>query len=207
MKTLTYDIIEAAYKKLKFPFYKGNFNLNFGVIRTDITGGLCQAEDLFNDLFFVAYMEDGKPKVHQYVGTIDPGKLALLDPSFEEAKKHGTAIIAEGYHKGCYAVGYHGTGTWKHLALRQVGNMTYYRDNNRDTIIDMVGKREGQYFTNHHCASLVKPNRVIGRYSEGCAVAQNCADLQKTVQLVRLQEKHRYGKTVSMAVILESQLL
>ncbi len=205
---LTYQKIQELYAKMGYRFFSSKpYDLNFGVIRTDLTNGLDQSADAFNDIFFVAYLDEtGKGRVHEYMGTVDPGKLELLDPSFAQAKKDGTAIIAEGYYPSVYVLGTHGTGQWQHEALRQDGTMSYYRDNNRDVILDLVGKRSDNYATNHHAADKVNLRKTIGRYSAGCAVAQNYADLQKTIALVKKQASVGLGRRVSFAVFSESKL-
>lgn len=62
--------------------------------------------------------------------------------------------------------------------LRQMGNMKYYRDGNRNNKIDETGQiYEGNYATNVHCNSYTRRKGIlswlIGRFGVGCIVVNN----------------------------------
>ena len=148
-------------------FDKGNYNVNIVGLRSKNT----QAGK-FDDHIYVAYRHQGKPTTYMAEATLDPGIKYLLSP----LNKKGTAIIAPGQYRGAYKIGVHGR-SWRsggYEALEQVKPMKYYRDNNKDNTLDMVGKiywENGK--TNIHRASKWKIEEWVGGYSAGCQVIQN----------------------------------
>jgi hypothetical protein len=166
--------VRKVFDKKGYVYFEGNnYDLNIIAIRNSNTN---QSLDAFDDLMLVAYKDEyGNPHLFKAKCTTDPGKLELIDPTFEAAKQHGTAIIAEQQVRGCYALGNHGVGNWRHEALIQVKPMEYYRDNNRNEVLDYVNKMSMMAGTNIHASSLLAEEFKIGRYSAGCiafAIAQ-----------------------------------
>lgn len=145
-----------------------------------------QKPDAFDDVVGVLVPISGQYRLSFYEATTDPGKLELLDPSFAEAKRNGTAIMKEGQYRGAYRLGYHGSGKWRHRALIQVRAITIYRDNNRNDTLDIhpLNTTEGLYGINIHGAALWKSIESIGRYSAGCQVVNsNYEDFITNVEL------------------------
>ena len=117
---LSYDKIKKLYKKKKYKFCTGTYNLNiFGIRDTTFV------DDKFNDYIGIAYENYlDQFKVDLFKGTTDPAVHWLRHP----LAKSGCIIMLEGQYKGCYKIGIHGrTGNFPYEALEQCGAMEYVR--------------------------------------------------------------------------------
>ena len=96
---LTYAQVKRLYKKKKYKFCTGTYNLNIFGIRD-----LCGEKDTFNDFVGIAHENDlYVKKVDLYPSSTDPGVHYLLSP----LHKDGTIIMLEGQYRGCYKLGTH----------------------------------------------------------------------------------------------------
>tara|TARA_R110002072_G_scaffold5791_1_gene36082 strand:+ start:135 stop:740 length:606 start_codon:yes stop_codon:yes gene_type:complete len=165
---LSYDKIKKLYKKKKYKFCEGTYNLNiFGIRDT------CFADDTFNDYIGVAYEDECEFKVDLYKGSTDPAVHYLRNP----LNRNGTIIMLEGQYRGCYKIGIHNRSkpVNSYSALEQIGPMSYIRDNNKDDVLDIDESKKitGVYKTNVHRCSKYRVLRYVGLYSAGCQVIQN----------------------------------
>lgn len=126
-------------------------------------------------------------------GTTVPGITALK--GFEKYNKHGAAVIkSDMWYHNVWKFGYH-----KRLmkALKQVRNMHFYRDGNKNTIAEEKGSvyidRVGLEF---HTVSYNKFTNFIKKYifgwSAGCQVANNVDDYYEIIDRVRDQKSVTY---------------
>jgi hypothetical protein len=199
---MTYRDIKEKALSLGYWFPKGDADFDcffFGIRNSNRD----QIQDLFDDIIGVCYIEDGVEKIEYYEGTTDPSLSELLNPTFDAAKKDGTAVVKEGQYRGCYTLGKHGTGAWRHIALVQIGPMDYYRDNDRDRIIDEVNVRRGNYATNLHAASHTIDLPKISGYSAGCQVVQNFRKHQKLMSIAQKQCNSGLGTTFTYTLFRE----
>jgi len=189
---LSYAQIKRLYKKKKYKFCTGTYNLNIFGIRD-----LCSEKDTFNDFVGVAYEDDlCQKKVDLYPSTTDPGLHYLRNP----LNKDGTIIMLEGQYKACYKLGIHGrTGLYPYKALEQCGSMDYVRDNNKDDKydIDISKKITGVFKTNLHRCSKWKIVRYIGRYSAGCQVVQDPKHFDELMVTANRQQSLGFGDKFS----------
>ena len=189
---LSYAQIKRLYKKKKYKFCTGTYNLNIFGIRD-----LCSEKDTFNDFVGVAYEDDlCQKKVDLYPSTTDPGLHYLRNP----LNKDGTIIMLEGQYKACYKSGIHGrTGLYPYKALEQCGSMDYVRDNNKDDKydIDISKKITGVFKTNLHRCSKWKIVRYIGRYSAGCQVVQDPKHFDELMVTANRQQSLGFGDKFS----------
>jgi len=161
-------------------FERGSYNLNLIGIRSNERS--CNS---FDDVMCVAYKENDKWQLKQYQITTDPGLWELQKPSFVNAQENGTAIMACGQYTSSYALGYHGSGTWRHKALIQVGQIGIYRDKNKDSILDIGGRKEIGYFgINIHASSLSVKQPLVQNWSAGCQVFANPVEYNEFVVLL-----------------------
>lgn len=133
----TLEKISETFQRLNYQlFIEGDYNLNLiGVRNSSRVGGR------WDDLFMMVYKEGGKFKIDAYEATTDPGQTELTVPSFPEAKKNGTAIMAPGQYRGLWSsVGWDGNHFYhqgKARGLQQHGKVRLYRDNNRNETLDL----------------------------------------------------------------------
>lgn len=160
MKFSTDAIIKVMRTKGYKVFTEGIYNINFVGVRKDTK----EVTDEFVDTLCVFYRgEDGLWNYFEYPCTTMAGLYYFLEPMLPN---FGTAILAPGQYRGVYALGKH----YGLPALVQVGNLKVYRDNNRDSVVDLDAKTlsEGAWFgINVHYSWR---NRRIGKWSAGCQV-------------------------------------
>lgn len=131
-----------------------------------------QVPDKFNDYLAVYLAKSGG--VFEYDCwpiTTMPGIPWLRTPM----NRKGTAVLVPGQYRNSYRIGlYHG-----YRALRQVGPVRVFRDNNLDGEADMenVSIEEGFFGIHIHRAGLW--SKIVGVSSAGCQVFQRRRDFDE----------------------------
>lgn len=141
-------------------------------------GSTKKITNLFDDNIFVAYKACGVWLVKGYSATTDPGryytKVKLLSPK-------GAAILKEGQYRGVYAIRKHQN---KYEALCQTwGNVTVYRDGNKDDVYDFSATEAGQFGINLHKAGAA--SLKVENWSAGCQVFARSADFEDFMAKIR----------------------
>lgn len=155
--------------------------------------------DIFDDKFYL-YI-DGKFQLVTS-GTTNPG-LSILRGGFKKYNKQGAAILKSDklyldvykYTDGKEVRLHRG----KMVALRQVRNMEYYRDNDLNSKANESGQLyTGNWSTNFHFNSYnLKEQKnlrfTIGDWSAGCQVANNLKDYLAILELCKPAEAVSYA--------------
>lgn len=198
--------IRTSMLSLGFKFFeKGDYNLNIIAVRknTDVS-------DNFDDRLFLAFKKNGIWQFKSYDFSTDPGQIALTNPSFEIAQKYGTAIMCEGQHLRKFQRGFHGLGAFRHRALRQIGEIPFYRDRNRNIKLDFDKNSItiGNYNCNIHCANnnIYANQQKVGRSSEGCQITRTVKDHSEFMDIVDLSVPI-WGDIFSYTILKETQVL
>lgn len=118
--------------------------------------------------------------------TTNSGTYGLLN--FKKWNSKGVAVIKP--NEWYYDVYRYGLHKGKMKALRQIGNMKYYRDGNMDNKIDEKGEiYEGNYYTNFHTNDYKIKKGIktwlIGAWSVGCIVVNDITRYYKFIEMVR----------------------
>lgn len=175
---LTREIIEKAVKAKGYMWFEnGDYNLNIVGVRDTSKGS--KATNVFDDFMTLSYKVNGEWKFHSFKATTEPGVSYLTSP----LNKNGTAILKPSQYRGCYALGLH---QGQYEALRQVGELRIYRDNDRDTEYDLVN--EASSFNdgiNIHRANPSGESIYINKWSAGCQVIANSKDWNTFISLVK----------------------
>ena len=121
----------------------------------------------FDDWLTAFYLYDGVWNLFAFPGTTDPGTFYrenLLNI-------RGTAIMKPGQYRRAYMVGKHKG----YKAMQQIGPVTVFRDNNKDSELDTTGVEEdtGLHAVNIHRASRVRASTQVDKWSAGCQVMQD----------------------------------
>lgn len=198
LNKITPEVMQRTYTSLNYPFFvNGDYNVNiFGIRNTRDKNA-----DTFNDCVGIVYKVNGEWKVNKYDATTDPGSTGRLNPT----NSQGVAILVPGYYRGVYEVGLH---KQKYEALRQKKPMRYWRDNNRDMILDMTGKQyEEIAYTNIHRATDIKGKRstIVGGWSLGCNVIAANDDFAEFMSII-YKARDRWGNSFSYALFTEDQI-
>lgn len=142
-------------------------------------------EDTYNVYDDKIYIFKGSEFIMVMSGTTNTGGYGLKN--FFKWNKKGAAIIKS--NEWYYDVYQKGLHRGRMLALRQVGNMKYYRDGNADNRVDETGliTVENNY-TNFHCNDYNMKRGiktwVIDGWSVGCIVANNIHKYYKFLDLL-----------------------
>lgn len=188
------DIKKVHREKKGYPIFGGrDFDVTMGGVRTNI-GGLSgqssQLHDGFDDWIWMRWEEHGREQVLIVPGTTDPGLhylRNLINPN-------GTAIVVPDFYKGLWTKGHHSKLA---NAFRQKGNVTVWRDRDRDHYLDMgpnTPKQTGWFAINCHPSSyrVGGGSREIDRWGAGCQIPRLYNDFAKMIR-VRDEQGRRYG--------------
>jgi len=150
--------------------------------------GIRVASGEFNrwkDFLGVFWYEAGIPYFKTFPGTTVPGRYYLIDKFLNP---NGCAVMCPGQYKDVYECGLH---KGKYPALVQRKKIRYFRDNNKNDIIEQTGEIvEGVIGLNIHTTQGVFP--FVNKYSAGCQVYQNPLQFEWVMQVVKEHAK-RYG--------------
>jgi hypothetical protein len=150
--------------------------------------GVQSNEDTYNRFDDKFYLFKGEKFVMVTAGTTNPGLTGLM--SYERYSKNGVLVVKtdEWYH-GLWKFGYH---RGKMAALKQVRDILYYRDGNKNQRVEQIGKiYKGIRGVNFHTVSYTKKKsfikKLIGGWSVGCQVVNNVDKYYKILALVKHQ--------------------
>lgn len=188
-----YEDVKALYASKGYGFRQNKMALNLGAIRANNS-----QSDRFDDLGWCAWTdEQNMPQIQFFWLTTDPGKYWLQNPM----KEAGCAIMVPGQYKEVLGVGKH---NGKYECFKQLGNMAYVRDNNKDLILDFSLYRDpikrstnlfwGNVNSNVHRASEFHNVPFVGRYSAACQVVQNPNTFNKLIELRDLSVKAGFAR-------------
>jgi len=112
----------------------------------------------------------------------------------------GTAVLKPGQYRGSHKIGKHKG----YPALQQVGNLTVYRDGNRDDVVDSDSSNEqtGVFGINIHRASSSNESHFVGRWSAGCQVLADPLHFGFLMSLCR-QSAKRHGPVFTYTLLEE----
>ena len=154
----------------------------------------------FNDRRMVlALNNNGSPEIlGNWEATTEPGRHYTYNPM----NPKGAARIALGQFKA-WSVGWYRT----HYALKQVSELTVYRDLNKD--FERSGdKRHTGLFGIHHHWGYDRPVNDIGRASAGCLVGRSTVEHNRFMSLVQSDPRYEVSRGYRfMTTIIEASRL
>lgn len=185
--------INDIYKRKGYEFFstKDDYNLNIVGIRHST-----RESNKFDDALFVIYGVNKYIHMKSYEITTDPGLYWLKNPM----NKKGTAILAPGQYKNCYAVGMH---KGRYDSLIQVKPVEVYRDNNMDDRLDTVNKERGIFGINIHRSNPYTQSKNVDKWSAGCQVLKRKKDYDDFMLLVS-ESYYIHGKFFTYTLLEES---
>lgn len=192
---LSPETLVALLRAMDYPVYEGDYNLNLiGVRAAD------HDSNAFNDALIVLYMVSGRWHLHYFPFTTDPGEHYRENP----INSLGTAVLVPGHYPGCWRIGSH---QGKYRALVQCGDVTVYRDENKDASLDTDGMQTqtGQFGINLHRAGENITSQEVNRWSAGCQVVPSPIHFDLLMALVAVSAD-RYGAYFSYTLLTEGEL-
>jgi hypothetical protein len=217
-------VILDTYEKLDYKMFTDNSkNLNLNAIgfrSNERKGGK------FDDLLGFWYVDPTSDSAYitpeqiilvLFAGTTDPSRKYLLNPM----TGNRTLIMKAGQYLQCYALcgpgyasqnkyGLNGHGKNKILALRQIGDITYWLDTNKDEYLS-IGEAGVKTFTgirqtNIHPAARYQVREWIGPYGAACQVLQVYANWLVYIDAF-VRSAELWGNCFSYTLIEEHELV
>lgn len=186
----SYTDNELLTKVSKLPSFKG-FPSGYWLL------GVRSNEDKSDSYDDKFYLFKNKTFIMVTSGTTNPGKWGLLN--FEKYNSQGCAVVkAEEWYYDLWGNGLH---KGKMKALVQMTDILFFRDNNKNLKSEEIGKIfKGRIGINFHTCTYEKEPSIlkkfigwtIGRWSEGCQVANVAEDYYKIINLVASQYRTTY---------------
>ncbi|WP_299940399.1 hypothetical protein [uncultured Microbulbifer sp.] len=190
-----YGNLQTAMIRKGYQFFDdGDYNLNLIGIRT-----ADNQSNFFNDHFAVAWRFDGVPHCLVFPATTDPGIFWRQNPMHIR----GTAILVPGQYQRLWQLGMH---RGQYHALVQLRPARVYRDNNRDSIIDIDAPiDDGLFGINCHRASGTHGSQRVDKWSAGCQVLANPFDFALLIALCD-RAARAWGTTFTYTLLEEADL-
>jgi len=174
-----------------------DYNLNIVGVRS-----LNPKPDQFDDTLLIFHRFRGLWDIYYWHITTDPSIFYLHQPIVAE----GTAILKEGQYRGVYKIAFHYSRFNTHRAVCQrLGNVTVYRDNNRDDYLNLIPGEEqtGRFGINiHRASSTVTVPDNIGKYSAGCQVFADPRQFRQFMQMCE-NGKNAFGNKFTYTLLHE----
>jgi hypothetical protein len=191
-------------KSMGYKVSTGEKEYNIIYLEGSCPNGVPNADELeyFNDRRILLEFVSGEPIItNNWSATSEPGQKYTDSPP---KGKPGAARIDFGQYKNVWKVGIHSglSATVRHEGLIQDGNVTIYRDINKD------GKRSkgdliqtGNFGLNQHGADG-NSSKTIGGWSAGCLVGWRIEGHEKFMNILkgdaRYQKNHNYHFTTTI---------
>jgi hypothetical protein len=196
---MTYDEAKATLIALNFKWYTRVFELNFVWQRTSY-----EATNRFTDWLHLCWLDELNVKhILTIPATTKPGlKGSLLEPVTVEGIR-GTAIIQAGQQviNGWKFID-SDKGFSKYPYFHQVGKVNYWRDGNKDKVIDKVNRQIAKVFGTHwHRMSNdgTYGSGEVNNWSLGCMGAPE-PEFKKLLPLTR-RHASLYGNLFTGSII------
>ncbi len=189
--------IEAAVKAKGYKYFEnGDFNVNIIGIRNNKPGS--KVTNVFDDWLTISYKENGVWKYFIWSATTDPGKAPMLLGN----KGTGTARVVPGQYPKSHIIRLH---QGKYEALGQEGNISVYRDADKDLEYD-VDKitTANNYGINIHKAG--QDSTWIDHWSHGCQVFKRVKDFDAFMKICK-QAAKIHGNSFTYTLIESKDIL
>jgi hypothetical protein len=195
---LTREIIEKAVKAKGYNWFEnGDYNVNIVGVRNMANGQ--KATNTFDDWITISYKENGEWKFYSFAATTEAGTHYLKSPM----NKNGTAIIVPNQYKGSHAIGLH---QGKYSALRQVGKLRIWRDNDKDLDYDYVNEADSfNDGINIHKANNTGTSVYVNNWSAACQVLANAKDFDLFMDVCQ-KSADLYGNKFTYTLITTNDL-
>jgi hypothetical protein len=173
--------IEKAVKSKKYLWFNSNkdYDVNIVGIRTSNTGK--KVTNIFDDFLTISFRIDGVWQYFIWNATTEPGKKGML----EGKAKGGVARLVPGQYRAVWEIDKH-QGKYEALCQRK-GDVTVYRDANKDLVFDETKTETGMFGINIHKAG--RDSTWVENWSEGCQVFKRVKDFDQFMQICKMAAK------------------
>jgi hypothetical protein len=190
--------IEKAVKSQGYVWFDGakDYDVNIVGVRNATPGQ--KVTNLFDDKITLSYKVGGEWFYHEWDATTEPGKKGVM----QFHNSGGVARLVPDQYRGVYAVSMH-QGKYQALCQR-LGDVTVWRDKNRDMDFDEIIRDTGMFGINIHKAGTV--SNFVENWSEGCQVFKRTKDFNDFMVLIN-RAKEIHGNHFTYTLIISSDII
>lgn len=189
--------IEKAVKSQGYVWFDGakDYDVNIVGVRNATPGQ--KVTNLFDDKLTLSYKINGEWFFHEWEATTEPGKKGVM----QFHNSGGVARLVPDQYRGVYAVSMH-QGKYQALCQR-LGDVTVWRDKNRDMDYDEIIRDTGMFGINIHKAGTV--SNFVENWSEGCQVFKRTKDFNDFMVIIN-RAKEIHGNHFTYTLIISSDI-
>jgi len=189
--------IEKAVKSQGYVWFDGakDYDVNIVGVRNARPGQ--KVTNLFDDKLTLSYKVGGEWFFHEWDATTEPGKKGVM----QFHNSGGVARLVPDQYRGVYKVSMH-QGKYQALCQR-LGDVTVWRDKNRDMDFDEIIRDTGMFGINIHKAGTV--SNFVENWSEGCQVFKRTKDFLDFMVLIN-RAKEIHGNHFTYTLIISSDI-
>jgi hypothetical protein len=182
----TKEQIEAVVKAKGYAWFNDNTNKSYDVnivgIRNNAPSVADKVTNVFDDNLTISYKDEkGNWQFFIWMATCDPGKKGVQQFS----NKKGVARLVPGQYRGVWKIDKH-QGKYDALCQRN-GNVTVFRDANKDLVFDESKTDTGMFGINIHKAG--QDSTWVENWSEGCQVFKRVKDFNQFLAICKKAAK------------------
>jgi hypothetical protein len=184
--SFTREQIEKAVKTKGYTWFNDDSNKTYDVnivgVRNNHPSIADKVTNLFDDWLTISFKdESGKWQFFCWNATTDPGKKGVM----EFHNKKGVARLVPNQYRGVWKIDKH-QGKYDALCQR-LGNVTVWRDANKDLIFEEKVTDTGIFGINIHKAG--QDSQWVENWSEGCQVFKRVKDFDAFMSICRKAAK------------------
>ncbi len=182
----TREQIEKAVKDKGYKWFEDPSNKTYDVnivgVRNNAPSVADKVTNVFDDCLTISYKDEaGNWQFFCWAGTCDPGKKGVME--FHNNK--GVARLVPGQYRGVWKIDKH-QGKYEALCQRN-GNVTVWRDKNRDLLFEEKVTDTGMFGINIHKAGT--DSAWVENWSEGCQVFKRVKDFDQFMAICKKAAK------------------
>jgi hypothetical protein len=183
-------VLAKGYKWFEDSANKG-YDVNIVGIRNSSTGKV--VTNVFDDTITISYRDENSIwQFHEWKNTTEPGKKGVQ----QYHNKNGVARLVPGQYRSVWSIDKH-QGKYEALCQR-LGNVTVYRDANKDLVFDETKTETGMFGINIHKAG--QDSTWVENWSEGCQVFKRVKDFDVFMKICKKASKI-HGNNFSYTLI------
>lgn len=182
----TREEIESAVKSKGYVWFEDRSNKGYDVnivgVRNNASNIADKVTNVFDDCLTLSFKdESGNWQFYCWNATCDPGKKGVQ----QFHNKKGVARLVPGQYRSVWKIDKH-QGKYDALCQR-LGNVTVWRDADRDLVFEETTKDTGMFGINIHKAG--QDSTWVENWSEGCQVFKRVKDFDVFMSICKKASK------------------
>jgi hypothetical protein len=182
----TREQVEKAVKAKGYTWFEDASNKTYDVnivgVRNNAPSVADKVTNVFDDTLTISFKdESGNWQYYAWYATCDPGKKGVME--FHNNK--GVARLVPGQYRGVWKIDKH-QGKYDALCQR-LGNVTVWRDANKDLLFEEKVTDTGMFGINIHKAGT--DSTWVENWSEGCQVFKRAKDFDAFLSICKKAAK------------------